>query len=76
MMEAMNHPFSELFEQLGLDASHEGIAQFISSHQLPAEVELVDAPFWSPTQAEFLKEGWQADSDWAEVIDQLNVSLR
>ena len=76
MMESINHPFSALFEQLGLDASHAGIEHFIASHTLPGEVELVDAPFWSPAQASFLKEGWQADSDWAEVIDQLNVSLR
>lgn len=76
MMESINHPFSALFEQLGLDASHEGIEHFIKSHKLPADLELVDAPFWSKTQAAFLKEGWQADSDWAEVIDQLNVSLR
>lgn len=76
MMESINHPFSELFEQLGLDASHDGIEQFIASHTLPAELELANAPFWSAAQANFLKEGWQSDSDWAEVIDQLNVRLR
>ncbi len=75
-MEHMIHPFSELFEQLGLDASHQGIEHFLQQHKLPAEVELVNAPFWSPAQAAFLKEGLQEDSDWAEVIDQLNVSLR
>lgn len=76
MMESINHPFSALFEQLGLDASNEGIEQFIISHKLPADLELVQAPFWSPAQAGFLKEEWHADSDWADVIDQLNVSLR
>ncbi|MCT7655389.1 DUF2789 domain-containing protein [Oceanimonas sp. NS1] len=39
-------------------------------------MELVEAPFWSHAQASFLKEGLQEDSDWAEVIDQLNASLR
>ncbi len=76
MMEHSNHPFSELFEQLGLDASNEGIKHFISTHQLPANMDLVEAPFWSASQASFLKEGLQDDSDWAEIIDQLNASLR
>ncbi|MFD1007752.1 MAG: DUF2789 domain-containing protein [Oceanisphaera sp.] len=75
-MESVNHPFHTLFEQLGLDASNEGIKQFIASHQLPANVDLIEAPFWSAAQASFLKEGLQDDSDWAEVIDQLNISLR
>ncbi|GAA3714516.1 DUF2789 domain-containing protein [Oceanisphaera sediminis] len=75
-MEHITHPFSELFEQLGLDASHEGIEHFLSTHRLPPEVELMDAPFWSASQAGFLKEGLQDDSDWAEIIDQLNASLR
>ncbi|WP_116472364.1 DUF2789 domain-containing protein [Zobellella maritima] len=75
-MEHIIHPFSELFEQLGLDASHEGIEHFLASHRLPPDMELVDAPFWSKAQASFLKEGLQDDSDWAEIIDHLNVSLR
>ncbi|NHI00300.1 MULTISPECIES: DUF2789 domain-containing protein [Oceanimonas] len=75
-MEHIVHPFSELFEQLGLDASHKGIEHFLHNHRLPPEVELVEAPFWSHAQASFLKEGLQEDSDWAEVIDQLNASLR
>ncbi|GGB38858.1 hypothetical protein GCM10011502_10160 [Oceanisphaera marina] len=76
MMEHMIHPFSELFEQLGLDASNDGIKHFIATHKLPANIELIEAPFWSAAQAGFLKEGLQDDSDWAEVIDQLNISLR
>ncbi|MCC4263123.1 DUF2789 domain-containing protein [Oceanimonas baumannii] len=75
-MEHMIHPFSELFEQLGLDASHKGIEHFLQQHKLPPEMDLVSAPFWSNAQATFLKEGLQEDSDWAEVIDQLNASLR
>lgn len=75
-MEHITHPFSELFEQLGLDASHDGIEHFLAGHRLPPDMELVAAPFWTRAQANFLKEGLQDDSDWAEVIDQLNVSLR
>lgn len=76
MMEPTHHPFHHLFEQLGLEASDEAIKDFIATHQLPANVELIEAPFWSEAQANFLEEGLQEDSDWAEVIDQLNTSLR
>lgn len=76
MMEDINHPLSALFEQLGLAASHDDIVQFIANHRLPANIELADAPFWNSAQAGFLKEELQNDSDWAEVIDLLNVSLR
>lgn len=75
-MEAMTHPLSDLFEQLGLDASHDAIEHFIDSHSLPEDIELAKAPFWNAAQASFLKEEWHADSDWAEVIDQLNIRLR
>lgn len=36
---------SNLFLQLGLDNSYEKIAEFIGNNQLPADVELIDAPF-------------------------------
>ncbi|ART79638.1 DUF2789 domain-containing protein [Oceanisphaera avium] len=75
-MEHTHHPLSELFEQLGLESGHDAIEHFISSHSLPENIELANAPFWSQPQASFLKEEWHADSDWAEVIDQLNIRLR
>jgi uncharacterized NAD(P)/FAD-binding protein YdhS len=39
-------------------------------------VLLADAPFWSFAQAVFLREVREADSDWSEVVDALNVALR
>lgn len=34
---------THLFEQLGLDASEEGIATFINNHQLHKDFNLLDA---------------------------------
>lgn len=76
-MEHPFHPFQELFEQLGLGGGEEEIRSFLHSHApLPYQVALPDAPFWTPSQATFLREALAADSDWAEVVDALNVALR
>ena len=47
---------THLFAQLGLDSSAEGIAQFIHEHQLPKDVNLMEAPYWSDAQRQFLAE--------------------
>lgn len=71
------HRFCELFEQLGLPADVPGIAAFVQSHSpLDARTRLEDAAFWTPAQAALLREHIQDDSDWAEVVDQLNLALR
>lgn len=74
----MNTPtprMSNLFLQLGLDADDESIARFIQAHQLPTEVHIADATYWSGAQAQFIKEQLAADAAWAIVVDQLNESL-
>jgi len=74
----MNSPtprMTNLFLQLGLDASETAIAQFIKTHQLPADVMLADAPYWNDAQRQFLTEQIKADAAWAIVVDQLNESL-
>ena len=45
---------TNLFLQLGLDASEAAIADFIQRHQLPADVAITDAPFWSEAQRQLL----------------------
>lgn len=76
-MEAPNHKFSELFKQLGLPDDAEGIDQFITSHSpLKSDIKLVDAPFWTNSQREFLSEAIDEDADWAVMFDQLNEALR
>lgn len=66
---------TNLFLQLGLDASDEGIARFIETHQLPVDVHVWDAPYWSDAQRQFLNEQIRADAAWAIIVDQLSESL-
>ncbi|OMH31654.1 DUF2789 domain-containing protein [Motiliproteus sp. MSK22-1] len=70
------HSINTLFEQLGLPAESDQIEAFISSHQLQDGTLLHEAPFWTPSQSSFLREGLTADADWAEVIDELDARLR
>jgi Protein of unknown function (DUF2789) len=71
------HRFSDLFAQLGLPCEPDDIATFLAAHApLADHIKLVDAPFWKPTQAAFLRESLLQDSDWSGPADQLNQSLR
>lgn len=66
---------THLFQQLGLDASAEGIEKFIHEHQLHKDLTLLTAPYWSASQRQFLTEKIASDGEWAIVVDQLNESL-
>lgn len=75
-MESTVHPFSELFAQLGLPNDEASIRSFITEHgPLPDDVRLEEAPFWTDSQAQLLREERIEDADWIVVIDQLNVAL-
>lgn len=75
-MEKPVHRFSQLFAQIGLASDPDSIGRFIDTHRpLPDGLKLSEAPFWTPSQASFLREGLQADADWSPVIDALNVAL-
>ncbi|MBF1801469.1 DUF2789 domain-containing protein [Alloalcanivorax profundimaris] len=74
-MDTVHARMTNLFLQLGLDASPEGIERFIAEHFLPAEVNIVDAPFWNDAQRQLLRELLNSDAEWALVVDQLNESL-
>jgi len=68
---------TRLFDQLGLGSAPQFIEAFIASHKpLPETIALADAPFWSASQAEFLRCEVDADTDWAIVIERLNAALR
>lgn len=76
-MDFPNPGFTELFAQLGLPGDPAAIDGFIAEHApLPAAISLAEAPFWSASQAAFLREELQEDADWAEVIDELDARLR
>ncbi|MGN2407205.1 DUF2789 domain-containing protein [Pseudomonas viridiflava] len=74
-MELPNPDLPGLFAQLGLDNDENSIDAFVARHRLPDEVKLIDAEFWTPQQAAFLKEELRADAEWAPVVDELNVLL-
>ncbi|TDK23090.1 DUF2789 domain-containing protein [Luteimonas aestuarii] len=74
-MDATEPSMTNLFLQLGLDAGEADIATFIRSHQLPADVKLTEAPYWSDAQRQFVSEQLRVDAAWAMVVDQLNESL-
>ncbi len=76
-MDTSRHDLTTLFEQLGLAADEASIAQFIVDHSpIPGDVLLWEASFWNESQARFLKQGIEEDSDWAEIIDHLDAWLR
>lgn len=76
-MDLTNHSLQALFEQLGLPGGPADIDRFVAEHRpLPETVRLADAPFWTPAQAQFLREEIAEDADWAEMVDQLNLLLR
>lgn len=71
------HHFSELFAQLGLPNGNHSISHFLTTHASMADCErLPDAPYWTPSQAAFLRESLTHDSDWTGLVDQLSAALR
>lgn len=74
-MDAPIPTLETLFGQLGLDSSPEAIDAFIGAHTLDEDVKLIDAPFWTPQQAAFLKEELREDAEWAIPVDELNQRL-
>jgi hypothetical protein len=75
-MQLPNHTIGDLFEQLGLPSDPKSIETFVALHRpLPDGMVLADAPFWTPSQAQFLREEIKRDADWAEVVDTLSSLL-
>jgi hypothetical protein len=75
-MDSPTHDLKGLFDQLGLDSSEKAIDDFIALHSpLPDDKKLIDAEFWTPQQAGFLKEQLREDADWAHVVDDLNLRM-
>ena len=76
-MEDLIPSMTRLFDQMGLGSEPQSIQSFIAAHKpLPDSIALADAPFWSASQAEFLRSEIAEDSDWVIVIERLNAALR
>lgn len=74
-MELPAYNLITLFDQLGLPSEETAIDDFIEAHPLDADTKLIDADFWSPQQAQMLKEWLRADGEEAIMVDELNVRL-
>ena len=76
-MDTIRYTLETLFEQLGLDGDEAAIAAFVEKHgPVPSGTRLADAPFWSDSQAGFLREAIERDSPWALPVDELDALLR
>ncbi len=76
-MDIQEPSFKMLFEQLGLSSSKNDIEDFIEAHSpLDSEIKIWDAKFWTPAQAQFLREGIKSDADWAVIVDRFDARLR
>lgn len=69
------YSLQSLFDQLGLDSTQEGIDAFVKTHQLKDGEALHEAAFFTPSQANFLRESITNDAAWSEVVDELNLLL-
>ncbi|QHF50361.1 DUF2789 family protein [Pseudomonas sp. S49] len=74
-MELPAYDLKTLFDQLGLPSEGTAIDDFIEAHPLAPETKLIGADFWSPQQAQLLKEWLTADGEEAVMVDELNVRL-
>ena len=75
-MDTSSHTMQTLFMQLGLPNNNKAIEVFFHNNHLPANIPLAQAAFWSAGQAQFLQESIAEDSDWAEIVDQMDALLR
>jgi hypothetical protein len=53
-----------------------GLPSNIDSIHIAGAMPLAAAPFWTSSQAAFIREALSANSDWAEIVDQLKACLR
>ncbi|WP_018982025.1 DUF2789 family protein [Salinimonas chungwhensis] len=66
----------DLFTQLGLDSSEEGMEAFIQKHKgMNNSRHIEEAPFWNESQVAFLKQAIDEDAQWVMLIDDLNAQL-
>lgn len=76
-MDTLSHNLNSLFDQLGMPSTDHDIMNFIlNNKKLAPSVKIDQAEFWSPSQAEFIRQALVNDSDWFEVVGSLDTLLR
>ncbi|EEB77447.1 hypothetical protein GPB2148_484 [marine gamma proteobacterium HTCC2148] len=61
---------------MGLASSDAAIEYFVQNNHLPKDIPLDHAACWDAGQAQFIRESLDLDSDWSEIVDQLDAMLR
>ena len=76
-MDTSLHLIKDLFLQIGLSNENPDIDDFIHKNKgIPSGTPIWEADFWTRSQAAFLKESYDEDSDWVEAVDHLDALLR
>jgi hypothetical protein len=75
-VDTSSHTMETLFQQLGLSSDPAAIENFIFNNRLEKGMPLDHAACWSAGQAQFIREALDQDSDWSEIVDQLDTRLR
>jgi hypothetical protein len=76
-MDTSLHLVKDLFLQIGLSNDTLDIDSFILKNKgIPSSTPIWEADFWTRSQAAFLKESYDEDSDWVEAVDHLDALLR
>jgi len=76
-MDTSFHIVKDLFLQIGLSNENPDIDSFIRENKgIPPSIPIWEADFWTQSQAAFLKESYDEDSDWVEAVDHLDSLLR
>jgi uncharacterized protein DUF2789 len=76
-MDTSLHLVKDLFLQIGLPNENPDIDSFIHKNKgIPSDTPIWEADFWTRSQADFLKESYDEDSDWVEAVDHLDALLR
>ena len=61
-----------LYQQLGLSSDQIAIENFIFNNHLGKGMPLDHAACWNASQAQFIREALDQDSDWPEIVVQLD----
>jgi hypothetical protein len=75
-VDTSSHTMETLFQQLGLSSDPAAIENFIFNNHLEESMPLDHAACWNAGQAQFIREALDQDSDWSEIVDQLDARLR
>ena len=76
-MDTSLHLVKDLFLQIGLSNNDPDIETFILKNKgIPSSTPIWEADFWTRSQADFLKESYDEDSDWVEAVDHLAALFR